>query len=77
MLAAVPFGALIADRGTRDNIARNLLLFKLLRIGRISSNFVPDAAVKRLVKSFFSSDMSRDEKIANERYIGNVIKIIK
>jgi hypothetical protein len=51
-------------------------MFKMLRLGRLTSDFIPDDVLLQLLQSFYKPD-SRDEKIANDRFIINVIKIVK
>jgi hypothetical protein len=51
-------------------------MFKMLRLGRLNNDFVPDDVLLSLLQSFYKPE-SRDEKIANDRFIINVIKIVK
>jgi hypothetical protein len=51
-------------------------MFKMLRLGRLNNDFVPDEVLLQLLQSFYKPE-SRDEKIANDRFIINVIKIAK
>jgi hypothetical protein len=58
-----------------EQVLRNLLILKLLRIDRLSNNFIPDDIVLKVTSIFFYVE-SRDDRIANERMILNNIKII-
>jgi hypothetical protein len=51
-------------------------MFKLLRLARLSTDFIPDDTLLSLMQSFYRPE-SRDDKIANDRFIINVIKIVK
>ena len=51
-------------------------MLKMLRLLRISTDFIPDDTLLQLMQYFYR-DVSRDDKIANDRFIINVIKIIK
>ena len=59
-----------------ENILRNILMFKMLRLARLSTDFIPDDTLLTLMQRFYKPD-SRDDKIANDRFIINVIKIVK
>ena len=56
---------------------RNLLLFKLLRLFRISNELIPDEVVLDFMKFFQKADVSRDDKIAKDRDTINIIKLVK
>jgi len=51
-------------------------MFKLLRLARLSTDFIPDDTLLNLMQNFYKPE-SRDDKIANDRFIINVIKIVK
>lgn len=55
---------------------RNVLVFKLLRLFRLSTDFIPDDMLLSVIQSLYK-DQSRDDKIAHDRLIINVIKIVK
>ena len=77
ILAAFPYQLL--TRGSNDpeeQNLRDLLMLKMLRLLRFSSDFIPDDTLLQLMQYFYK-DVSRDDKIANDRFIINVIKIIK
>lgn len=59
-----------------EQLLRNLLVVKLLRLNRLSNDFIPDDTVLK-VASYFITAESRDDRIANERLVVNNIKIIK
>ena len=48
----------------------------MLRIGRLTTDFIPDDVLLSVMQSFYIN-LSRDDKIANDRYIINIIKIFK
>jgi len=48
----------------------------MLRVGRLSTDFIPDDVLLTVMQSFYIN-LSRDDKIANDRYIINIIKIFK
>ena len=48
----------------------------MLRLARLSTDFIPDDTLLNLMQTFYKPD-SRDDKIANDRFIINVIKIVK
>jgi hypothetical protein len=52
------------------------MMLKLLRISRLSNDFIPDDNLLELMQNFYKPE-SRDDKIANDRFIINVIKIVK
>ena len=52
-----------------------MMVVKLLRINRLSNDFIASEQVFNLVSVFMKQE-SRDEKISNERFIANNIKII-
>jgi len=51
-------------------------MLKMLRLSRLSTDFIPDDVLLSLML-FFYKPQSRDDKIANDRFIINVIKIVK
>lgn len=59
-----------------ENTLRNVLMFKLLRLGRLSNDFIPDETLLQVMQKFHEAE-SRDDRIANDRFIINVIKIVK
>lgn len=64
------------DQDPAENMLRNLMMFKLLRLSRLSTDFIPDDILLQVIGYFFSAD-SRDDKIANDKLIINNIKIVK
>ena len=48
----------------------------MLRLSRLSTDFIPDDVLLSLMQLFYKPE-SRDDKIANDRFIINVIKIVK
>ena len=78
VLAAFPY-QLVWSQTPEDpdeNQLRNILMFKMLRLARLSTDFIPDDTLLNLMQTFYKPD-SRDDKIANDRFIINVIKIVK
>ncbi len=51
-------------------------MFKLFRVSRLSTDFIPDDALLQYTNYFFKAE-ARDERIANDKMITNNIKIIK
>jgi len=51
------------------------LLLKLIRLYRVGSNFIPEKSVAELINNFYEPE-SRDEKIAQDRQISNVISTL-
>lgn len=51
-------------------------MLKMLRIQRLSSDFIPDDVLIEAIKWFYKSE-SQDVKIAKERFMNNLIQIIK
>lgn len=51
-------------------------MLKMLRIKRLSTDLLPDDVLLQLMQVLYKAE-SRDEKIAKERFINNLIKIIK
>lgn len=72
LLAAFPFQWIF----TNEQDYRDILIFKMLRVGRLSTDFIPDDVLLTVMQSFYIN-LSRDDKIANDRYIINIIKIFK
>lgn len=80
ILAAFPYELVtnpscISD-GTPEDTLRNLLILKMLRLSRLSTDFIPDDVLLSLMQYFYKPE-TRDDKISNDRTIINVIKIIK
>lgn len=76
-LAVFPYFILTRnDTDHEENALRNLLMFKMLRLFSLSTDFIPDEVLLILMETFYKPE-SRDDKIANDRFIINVIKIIK
>lgn len=77
VLAAFPYQLVISSEGDpEEQVLRNVLVFKLLRLFRLSTDFIPDDLLLSVVQSFYQ-DQSRDDKIAHDRLIINIIKIVK
>jgi hypothetical protein len=78
VLAAFPYQLIISPSpdDPDENTLRNVLMFKMLRLARLSNDFIPDDVLLQLMQSFYKPE-SRDDKIANDRFIINVIKIVK
>ena len=77
-LAAIPWVLFLPDE-TEDEqqVLRDLLLFKMLRIARLSSsNFIPEEALLDWMQKCYRNE-HRDDKIANDRTILTVINIFK
>jgi hypothetical protein len=51
-------------------------MLKMLRLSRLTTDFIPDDVLLLLMQYFYKPE-SRDDKIANDRFIINVIKIVK
>lgn len=77
LLAALPYQLFTrGDSDPQENVLRNLLMLKMLRIKRLSTDLLPDDVLLQLMQVLYKAE-SRDEKIAKERFINNLIKIIK
>lgn len=79
LLTAFPYQIIthIYESGDlQEQVLRNCMVVKLLRLDRLSNDFIPDDVVLKVASIFFKSE-SRDDRIANERFITNNIKIIK
>jgi hypothetical protein len=77
ILAAFPYVWLTEkDEDPHENLLRNLMMLKMLRLFRLSTDFIPDDVLLHLMQYFYNPE-ARDEKIANDRFIINVIRIIK
>jgi hypothetical protein len=78
VLAFIPYGRIIPENedDPEAQVLRNVLVFKLLRLFRLSTDFIPDDMLLSVIQSLYS-DQSRDDKIAHDRLIINVIKIVK
>lgn len=77
-LAAIPWVLFLSDETEDDQqVLRDLLLFKMLRIARLSSsNFIPEEALLDWMQKCYRNE-HRDDKIANDRTILTVINIFK
>lgn len=76
-LAAFPYALIFHDEtDPEDQVLRNVLIFKMLRLFRVNTDFIPDDVLLTVMQSVYQ-DVSRDDKIAHDRLIINVIKIIK
>ena len=51
-------------------------MLKMLRVKRLSTDLLPDEVLLQLISTVYQAE-SRDDKIAKERFINNLIKIIK
>lgn len=77
LIAAFPYSSVVDKvNDPEQNVLRNLLMFKLFRISRLSTDFIPDDALLQYTNYFFKAE-ARDERIANDKMIANNIKIIK
>jgi len=77
VLAVFPYELLTRnDPDTEENVLRDMLMLKMLRLARLSTDFIPDDVLLGLMQYLYKTD-KRDDKIANDRFIINVIKIIK
>jgi pyoverdine/dityrosine biosynthesis protein Dit1 len=77
ILAAFPYQLLTqGDSDPEEHILRNWLMLKMLRLARVSTDFIQDDVLLSLTQQLYKPE-SRDDKIANDRFIINVIKIIK
>ena len=79
LLTAFPYQLLttfMVEDNPEEQWLRNILMFRLLRLFRISNNFIPVDVVLSCWKYFFKVD-ERDEQIKNERWIINLIKIMQ
>jgi len=54
---------------------RNIFTLKMIRIIRLGTSFIPEKASSDMVASFFEPS-SRDEKIAQDRSISNIVQTI-
>tara|TARA_B110000285_G_C14831669_1_gene471162 strand:+ start:382 stop:741 length:360 start_codon:yes stop_codon:yes gene_type:complete len=54
---------------------RNIFTLKMIRMYRLGTSFIPEKASSDLVASFFEPS-SRDEKIAQDRSISNIVQTI-
>lgn len=76
-LAAFPYMLFCSvDDDPEENLLRNLLMLKMLRLSRLSTDFIPDEVMVQLMQLFYKPDI-RDDRIASERMIISVIKIVK
>ena len=57
-------------------VYRNLLTMKMVRIIRCNSEFIPEETLLNLMSNIYSVQ-DRDDKIANDRLIININKIVK
>jgi hypothetical protein len=77
VLSAFPYQLVTESSSDPDeNVLRNLLMIKMLRLGRLSTDLLPDDVLLQLMQYFYKPE-SRDDKIVNDRFIVNVIKIVK
>lgn len=79
LLTAFPYQLLttfMMEDSPDEQFLRNILMFRLFRLFRISNNFIPVDVVLSCWKYFFKVD-ERDEQIKNERWIINLIKIMQ
>jgi len=77
ILAAFPYQLLTRnDPDPEEHLLRNWLMLKMLRLGRMTTDFIPDENILVMMRIFLNP-ANRDDKIANDRLIINVIKIIK
>jgi hypothetical protein len=63
MLSVIPYQLLVTepeDMYNDRNLLRNVLLFKLLRVARIGSEFIPPSNVVNLIYSFYECDNKDD-----------------
>lgn len=51
-------------------------MLNILRLSRLSTDFIPDDVLLQIMQYFYKPE-SRDDKIANDRFIINLIKILK
>jgi hypothetical protein len=51
-------------------------MLKMLRLSRLSTDFIPDEVMVQLMQLFYKPEI-RDDRIASERMIISVIKIVK
>jgi hypothetical protein len=51
-------------------------MLNILRLSRLSTDFIPDDVLLQIMQYFYKPE-SRDDKIANDRFIINLIKIVK
>ena len=77
-LACIPWWIFLPDETEDDNqLLRDLLLFKMLRIIRMwDSKFIPEEEVLNWMQRCYSG-RHRDDKIANDRTISTVVNILK
>ena len=75
-LAMIPW-VIFFDKEDDEQLLRNLLLFKMLRITRLgASNFIPEDVLLDWMQKCYRNE-HRDDKIANDRAILTVVNIFK
>jgi len=77
-LAVIPWWLFLSDETEEeDELLRDLLLFKMLRISRLgSSTFIPEEALLDWLQRCYRN-RHRDDKIANDRTILTIVNIFK
>ena len=73
-IAMFPFAFVL--NVTDEQLYRNLLTFKMVRIIRCNSEFIPEETLLNLMSNIYSVQ-DRDDKIANDRLTININKIVK
>lgn len=57
LLAALPYGLFTSNvKDPEEQILRNLLMLKMLRIQRLSSDFIPDDVLIEAIKWFYKQE---------------------
>lgn len=78
VLAVIPYQLLVTEPGdmfNEQNLLRNVLFFKMLRVVRIGAEFIPPGHVVNLIFSFYECD-NKDDQLAFDEQINKVVKII-